>query len=161
MLFLLFRVGEERYVVDTARIVEVLPLVHCKRLPRAPAGVAGVFNYHGTPVPLIDLTALITKRPSRNWMSTRIIVVNRGTETSSGARLLGLLAEQVTGTLHQAEQGFRHPGMASPKTPFLGPIAVRADGMIQRLVVENLLPPEIERELFADKTTTTYVPCER
>ena len=35
-----------------APIAEVLPLVDITAIPQAPAGVAGLFNYRGTPVPV-------------------------------------------------------------------------------------------------------------
>ena len=35
MLFLEFQIGAEAYVLDTAQIVEVLPLVSMKRIPQA------------------------------------------------------------------------------------------------------------------------------
>jgi chemotaxis-related protein WspB len=45
--------------------VEVLPLVHAKRIPQSPAGMAGIFDYHGAPVPLIDLAELALGKPSQ------------------------------------------------------------------------------------------------
>ena len=52
MLFLLFQIGQHRYALDSRRVAEVLPLVDIKEIPHAPAGVAGVFNYRGVPVPV-------------------------------------------------------------------------------------------------------------
>ena len=64
MLFLLFQMGEDRYAIEATQVLEVLPLVNFKRIPGAPSSMAGVFNYHGTPVPLIDLSELALGRPS-------------------------------------------------------------------------------------------------
>jgi chemotaxis-related protein WspB len=58
MLFLLFQLGSERYALDASRVVEVVPLLCLQRLPQAPPGVAGVFNYRGQPVPAVDLSQL-------------------------------------------------------------------------------------------------------
>ena len=55
MLFLTFQLGVDRYALDAKRVAEVLPLVDIKQIPHAPAGVAGVFNYRGTPVPVIGI----------------------------------------------------------------------------------------------------------
>jgi len=63
MLFLVFQLGPDRYAIEAAQVVEVLPLVNSKHIPRAPLGVAGVFDYHGTPVPLIDFTELAQGTP--------------------------------------------------------------------------------------------------
>ena len=78
MLFLVFQLGKDRYAIEAHQVIEVLPLVNVKQIPQAPAGVAGVFDYHGTSVPLIDLAELALGKPSRRWMSTRIILVKYG-----------------------------------------------------------------------------------
>src|ERR1039458_8090202 len=105
MLFLTFQIGNDRYALDTQHVVEVLPLVNFKTIPRAAGGVAGIINYHGRPVPLIDLTQLALGRPSEVRMRTRIILVNylRG---SSEPLLLGLKAEHVTATLRRTDADF-------------------------------------------------------
>jgi len=144
MLFLVFQVGDNRYAIDAWHTVEILPLVCWNSVVGAPAGVAGVFNYHGTPVPLIDLSELMTQQPSRTWMSTRIILVRRERKATDGTRLLGLLAEQVTETLRLNEEDFRHPAVANNNAPYLGRIAVHPAGMIQRIEVTNLLPAEFQ-----------------
>ena len=58
MLFLVFQLDEDRYAIDASRVVSVLPLVKAKAIPHAPAAVSGAFDYHGEPVPLIDLSRL-------------------------------------------------------------------------------------------------------
>ena len=42
MLFLVFELGNDRYALDAAQIVEVLPLVALKQMPGAPAGSAAL-----------------------------------------------------------------------------------------------------------------------
>ncbi|MEL6553299.1 MAG: chemotaxis protein CheW [Cyanobacteria bacterium J06621_11] len=51
-LMLLFRVGAERYAVDTTSVVEIIPRVELSAVPGLSdsdekAIVAGRFNYHG------------------------------------------------------------------------------------------------------------------
>jgi chemotaxis-related protein WspB len=154
MLFLVFQAGENRYAIDASQAIEILPLVYWKPLAAAPAGVAGIFNYRGTPVPLIDLTELMTQKTSRTWMSTRIIVVNRGPESGDGTVLLGLLAEQVTETLRLSEVDFRHSAVASSSAPYLGRIAVQPAGMIQRVEIRNLLPADVQKRMFQEEAVT-------
>src|SRR6185295_19724436 len=76
VLFLLFQIGEDRYALESGQIVEVLPLLNVKSIPRAPEGISGIVNYHGTPVPLVDLGLLAIKCPSRPRVTTRIVLVN-------------------------------------------------------------------------------------
>ena len=62
MLFILFQIGRDRYALAASSIIEVLPLMNLKRVPCAPVGVAGVLNYRGTPVPVIDLNEMTLAR---------------------------------------------------------------------------------------------------
>lgn len=71
MLFLTFRLGQDRYALDAGQIEAILPLVAIKQLPGAPAGVAGAIGYRGRPVPLIDLSLLALGRPAEPLLSTR------------------------------------------------------------------------------------------
>src|SRR5438445_13799796 len=76
MLFLLFQLGKDRYALGASRVVEVAPLLALKRLPQAPKGVAGIFNYRGRPVPAGDLCEMAIRQPASERLSTRIIIVN-------------------------------------------------------------------------------------
>ena len=93
MLFLTFRLGQDRYALDAGQIEAILPLVAIKQLPGAPAGVAGAIGYRGRPVPLIDLSLLALGRPAEPLLSTRIILL-RYPVAAEERRLLGLLAER-------------------------------------------------------------------
>src|SRR6185436_1635908 len=139
MLFLLFQIGEDRYALEARQVLEVLPLVHLKRIPRAPSSVAGVFNYHGVSVPLIDLTELALGRPSAARMSTRIILTHYLPESGT-KHLIGLLAEQVIETIQRPESDFVDSGVAATDSPYLGSVATDKSGIIQRIDVQRLLP---------------------
>lgn len=76
MLVLQFRVGGDYYGLEGRTIIEVAPLVTLRSIPHAAAYVAGLFNYRGRLVPVIDLSALLIAVPSRPLMSTRIVLVN-------------------------------------------------------------------------------------
>lgn len=147
MLFLLFQLGNDRYALEASRVVEVLPLVELKGLPQSPPGVAGVFNYRGQPVPAMDLCTLTLQRPAQECLSTRIIVVRcPGAEGQS--HLLGLIAEQATETLRRNRQDFVNAGLKLEGAPYLGPVAVDAQGMIQWIHEDRLLPDPVRESLF-------------
>jgi chemotaxis-related protein WspB len=148
MLFLVFRLGEDRYAIEATQVVEVLPLVNWKCVPGAPRGVAGIIDYRGLPVPLIDLTQLALEKPSRKWMSTRIILVNYGEDSSSQRHVLGLMAEQATETLRRTEEEFAASGLAAPAAPYLGSVTTGPAGTIQRIEIKNLLTESVRMQLF-------------
>ena len=150
MLFLVFERGADRYALDTARIVEVLPLVAIKQTPQAPPAVAGVFDYRGAAVPLIDLSRLALDRPARQCLSTRIVVVEH---TDAGlTRLLGLIAEGATTTLRRAAEEFDAAGIDNPGAPYLGPVTRDARGLVQRIEVDQLLTEPLRRLLYRTET---------
>jgi chemotaxis-related protein WspB len=150
MLFLVFRLGNDRYAIETTQVIEVLPLVYSKLIPRAPAGIAGIFNYHGAPVPLIDLAALALQKSSRKWMSTRIILINHRTD-SGETHMLGLLAEQVTETLRRTEEDFEELGITAANSPYLGPVTTDGAGIIQRIEVAKLLSETVRGQLYQEQ----------
>jgi len=149
MLFLIFQLGADRYAIDAADVVEVLPLVHSKRIPHAPPGVAGIFDYHGALVPLIDLAELALGKPSQKWMSTRIVLINY-LRRSGESQLLGLLAEHATETLRRPEEDFKDSGLTVPGAPYLGPVLIDTSGIIQRIQIRKLLPEAICRHLSSE-----------
>jgi chemotaxis-related protein WspB len=150
MLYLIFHLGQDRYAIETTQVVEVLPLVQVKQIPQALAGVAGLFDYHGTPIPLIDLAELALGKPSRRWMSTRIILVNYPA-ASGQTHLLGLLAEQSTETLRRTEEDFTDAGVQMGDTAYLGPVTRDAVGIVQRVEIQNLLSESVNNQLFLER----------
>jgi chemotaxis-related protein WspB len=147
MLLLVFQLGADRYALDAGQVVEVLPMVSFKPIPQATRGVAGVINYHGGPVPLVDLSELALGKSSRLRMSTRIILVNY-LEPSGDTHLLGLLAEQTTETIRRTEADFVDSGVAVDSAPYLGPVTSDAQGIIQKVEVNRLLPAAVRDVLF-------------
>jgi chemotaxis-related protein WspB len=153
MLFLLFQLGEDRYALDTGRVVEVLPLVAITPIPKAPAGVAGLFNYHGAPVPAIDLSQLTMGLPARNRLNTRIVLVHYP-DGRGKTHLLGLIAEKVTETVRREPADFVASGVTTDRAPYLGPVATDARGVLQWIDVEWLLPASVRDVLFTRPRNT-------
>ena len=142
MLYLKFRIGTESYALDTAQIVEVLPLLHITRVPQAPAGVAGLINYRGRSVPVVDLSELMLGEPARPHISTRLILVRHG------EHLLGLVAEQATEMMRREAASFADSGIASDAAPYLGPVTHDGGQLIRWIDVQKLLPAAVSSVLF-------------
>ncbi len=151
MLLLLFTLGPHRYALEARQVIEVVPLAELKALPRAPDYVAGVLNYRGTPVPVLDLTRMNQNYPSRACMSTRIILVNYSTGGDT-ANILGLMAERVTETAKREPDDFVSTGVATPDAPYLGPVSNDANGMLQLMNIDELIPVEVRALLFLPAT---------
>lgn len=149
MLFLQFQLGSDRYLIEAGRIDAVLPLVQAKAIPGAPPEIAGVFDYRGAPVPLVDLSQLTLGRPARAWHSTRVLVVDYPLPDGR-SRLLGLIAERALTTQQRAPADFVASGVSLDHAPYLGPVATDADGLLQWLELDRLLPDAVRDLLFVE-----------
>jgi chemotaxis-related protein WspB len=152
VLFLVFELARDRYVLDVSQIAEVLPLVAIKQIPLAPPAVAGVLNYRGAPVPVIDLSQLTLGRPAARRLSTRIVLIHYP-DARGGTQLLGLIAEKATQTVRREETDFVASGVSSEGASYLGAVAPDAHGIMQRLDAETLLPASVRDMLFRQPKT--------
>jgi chemotaxis-related protein WspB len=149
MLFLLFELGKDRYALDVRQIAAVLPLVGVKQIPKAPQAMNGLFNYHGAPVPVVDLSQLTLGRPSARRLSTRIVLVHYP-DQAGRTHLLGLIAERATQTARHEASDFVASGVTNSGAPYLGPVVTDARGLVQWIDVRRLLPPSFRDLLFQE-----------
>lgn len=148
MLFLVFRIGDDRYAVEARSVVEVIPMLGLKRIPQAPKGVAGLFNYRGEAVPALDLAELTTGRPATERLSTRILVIQMDIN-GRGLRPVGVIAEHATSMLQKRPEDFVDTGITPGTAPYLGPVLLDDQGVIQWIQEQKLLPERLRRVLFA------------
>jgi chemotaxis-related protein WspB len=149
-LFLLFRIGSERYALRATEVAEVLPRVALKPIARAPQWVAGVFAYRGAVVPVIDLSALTFGQPAEARTSTRLVLVNYRPDDAESAQWLGLILEQATDTLRCHPEDFQPYGLDNREAPYLGPVREDVHGLVQWVRVNDLLDESVRALLFPD-----------
>ncbi len=149
MLYLLFTADNTRYVLATSVISEVAPLVPLRKLPEAPVYIAGLMNYRGTSLPIIDASQLLAGYDTAQRLSSRIVVV-KVCMPDGEPREIGLLLEKAIETLNISDEKFVEPGIENPKTPYFGMVALDGDGMLQRITVENILS-KMDVELLFSK----------
>jgi chemotaxis-related protein WspB len=150
MLMLLFYIKNQCYALPSQQVVEVLPLVTLKTLPHAPEYFAGVFNYRGQIIPVLDLCQLMGGKPCCEHLSSRMILVNSqgentakssviSTTATSAVSVIGLIAERVVETLHKPEIQLVDANVQIGAAPYLGKMILDEQGMIQCLRIEYLL----------------------
>lgn len=137
MLMLLFSIDRDLYAIDSSHVAEVIPKVPLKKIHHVPNYVVGLFNYRGAIVPVIDLCYLIQNKPSRSYLSTRIIMV-RFPRKDNAVQHLGLMAERVTETLNKPESEFINSEVGVKEAPYLGRMVIDEKGMIQYISLERL-----------------------
>jgi chemotaxis-related protein WspB len=170
MLLLTLKAGANRYAIDVARVIELVPRVELRKIPHAPPFLAGLLGYRGKVIPVIDLGLLLESEPSRDCLSTRIIVVNdapvdfnRGSDASDRASesrqhtpadsasdmsLLGLIGEQVSDLTDVKPEQFLPAPVQLAQVPFLSAIVQTKDGMVQLIAVERIRESSLGRHIL-------------
>ena len=147
MLLLTFQAGGQTYGLDARNVIQVAPYPTCTSLSHAPAYVAGLVTWRGRTVPVIDLSALLEGTPARPLLSTRLLVIDYP-QPDGSSHPLGLLAEKAVETVVQDETRCEPQKVTIPDAPYLDGTVERAGRLIQRLAVEELLPPSVRQLLF-------------
>lgn len=152
-MILLFSVNGDSYGIDVHDVIEVLPSVMLKHFPHGPEHVAGLMNYRGQAVPVIDLTLLMSAHASRDRISSRIIMTNYVNEEDV-SHLLGFLIEKITETVKIPDHAFARSGVKTNDAPFLADIAIHAGTMVQIVDIKKVLPDSAKSMLFIESRNT-------
>ena len=91
--YLTFKLADEIFGVDVAKVREILELTTITRMPQMPEYVCGVINLRGSVVPVIDLKLKLGMAAMARTVNTCIVLVEvrRDEETI----VLGALADSV------------------------------------------------------------------
>jgi chemotaxis-related protein WspB len=146
VLALAFHIGDERFALSCADVVEVVPRVRLREIPHAPPYVGGMLTYRGAIVPVVDLCRLTRGTPCPERLSSRIVLVRF--ERHSKQRLVGLLAERITDTVNLDEGAAVAPGIEIAGAPYLGEIHFDGQSTIQILHVDKLLTETLHELLY-------------
>jgi len=139
MLVLMCHAGENRYAIDAASVIEVLPAVQFHTVAESPPWLSGVFALRGTATPLVDLTELLTATPCPLRWNSRIVLA-RTAETIFPTGL-GLLTERVT-PAEIDTQATATSAQPSAVTEALGPMLLDEQGLFQLIDLARLLSPQ-------------------
>lgn len=149
MLYIQFYLDKFRYVLSTENVVEIVPYVRLNPIPLSEDCIAGIFNYRGSPTPVLDIYSLFYKRPSSAKLSSRIVIVN--VKGKQGVlRHIGVLVEKATETIKMDENLFVDPGAANPDMPLLGPVITDCDGLVTSITPQEIFSHFDEYLLFPD-----------
>lgn len=148
VLHLLFRIGEQRFALDAHEVAEVLPRLPLKPIAQTPDWVAGVLAHRGALVPVIDIGALSFGLPAPIRTSTRLVLVHYRLDPQRPDLLLGLILEQATDTLRCQPGEFQPYGLDNQQAPYLGPVREDAQGLVQRISVQDLLSEPVRALLY-------------
>ena len=129
MSMLLFYVGENGYAIESQPILRIIPAVALKKMPLAPPYFAGLLNFGGKAIPVIDFCQLIEQRATAHVLSSRIILV----QDPDAKHLLGILGEKVQDLLPDRIEMLPQSHFHLMTFPYLNQILIHENQMIQYL----------------------------
>ena len=91
--YLTFKLGEEMFALDIAKVREVLDFTTVTSVPRTPDFMRGVINLRGSVVPVVDLRRKFNMAPSVNSKNTCVIISE--VTVDGDTTILGALADSV------------------------------------------------------------------
>jgi purine-binding chemotaxis protein CheW len=91
--YLTFRLSNEIFAIDVAKVREVLDLTTITAIPRTPEFMSGVINLRGSVVPVVDLRLCFEMTKTESTRNTCIVVVE--VQLDGEATVIGALADSV------------------------------------------------------------------
>jgi purine-binding chemotaxis protein CheW len=91
--YLTFFVAGERYAIDILDVKEIIEVGNITRVPMTPDHIRGVLNLRGSVLPVVDLSARLSKGVCELTKRSAIILVEVTTRT--GQHMIGMLVDEV------------------------------------------------------------------
>ena len=91
--YLTFKLDDEVFAIDVAKVREVLDLTAITKIPRTPEFMSGVINLRGSVVPVVDLRLCFEMSQTQKTVNTCIVVVE--VLLDGEPTVIGALADSV------------------------------------------------------------------
>ena len=91
--YLTFKLGDEIFALDIAKVREVLDFTSVTTVPRTPEFMRGVINLRGNVVPVVDMRLKFGMTKTEKTVNTCIIIVEISLDGDT--TILGALADSV------------------------------------------------------------------
>jgi chemotaxis-related protein WspB len=138
MIILPFKIAGDNFCIDITHIVEVIPVVRIIDVPGVPVYIAGLINYRGEVIPLVNIGEFFSKSKINYFLSTRIIIIdNKANKLKS--KFVGILAEQATETMSINQNLLKDTGFSENSDLLVDKIYQSNDLIIKHLNLEKLL----------------------
>lgn len=147
MLYAKFNIGDDRYLIAINQIAAIIPYVYLKKIPLMPNYAAGLLDYHGLSIPVIDLSQFLIDRSCVRMLSTRIIISTIKSSRGGDEITVGFLVENATETFSVDENEFVDPGMKNSELPFIGLVVSDDEGMITKISPQDIFG-NLDESLF-------------
>ncbi len=126
---LIFEVADQRYGLPVAEVIQIIEMVAITPLPAAPEIVAGVIDFHGRVIPVVEVRRRLGKQGPAYTLRTPIIIAQ------INGRTVGLIVDKVSGVVElqpgQIELSEKiFTAETAPPVQSLGGVARMSDGLL-------------------------------
>ena len=148
--YLTFKLGNEIFATDVAKVREVLDFTKITEIPRTPDFMSGVINLRGSVVPVVDMRLCLEMSKTERTTNTCIVVLEVLLDNES--LVIGALADSVEEVIDlEPDQIRQAPKIGTQiQTDFLKGMGKRDDQFIMIL--------DIDRVFSADEIRTVRNP---
>jgi purine-binding chemotaxis protein CheW len=152
--YLTFKLGDELFATNVAKVMEILEIPKITRVPRAPEYMRGVVNLRGNVLPVIDSRNKFGLPPTEDTINTCIIVMTVHMENQQIT--LGFLADAVKEVVEIDQASIqRPPDMGSKyKSEFIEGM-VKSDEQFIMLLNIDVLFSSHEATILQDVNSAT------
>ena len=140
--YLTFKLDEETFALDVAKVREILDFTDITKVPRTPDFMRGVINLRGSVVPVVDMRLKFGMSKTEKTVNTCIVVTE---VTSEGeTTVLGALADSVQEVIDlEPDQIEPAPRIGTKlNTDFIRGMGKHNDGFIMILDIDRVFSAE-------------------
>jgi purine-binding chemotaxis protein CheW len=116
MYVLGFQLDQQIYTLPIDIIYQIIDIVHLTRLPEVNDSIEGIFNYHGTTVPVVNLRRLLNLPKLPINLHTPIILV------AFSEHIIGMIVDKIAGVVSVSKSSVFTPNDLLPEG--LGQISI-------------------------------------
>jgi purine-binding chemotaxis protein CheW len=152
--FLTFRLDEEIFALDIAKVREVLDYTIVTKVPRTPDFMRGVINLRGSVVPVVDLRLKFGMSATESGVNTCIIITE--VQVDNETVVLGALADAVQEVLDLDPGSIAPPPRIGTKlrTEFITGMGKQNDRFIIILDIDKVFSVDELSAVRQDETST-------
>jgi len=140
--YLTFRLGQEIFAIEVAKVREVLDLAPITAIPRTPEFMSGVINLRGSVVPVVDLRLCFEMAKTESTRNTCIVVVEVVLENEP--IVIGALADSVEEVIDLEPEQIQPPPRIGTRirTDFIRGMGKRDTQFIMILDIDRVFSAE-------------------
>jgi purine-binding chemotaxis protein CheW len=140
--YLTFKLGNEVFGIDVAKVREILDFTTITEIPRTPEFMSGVINLRGNVVPVVDLRLCFHMSKTVRTRNTCIVVVEVLLESES--TVIGALADSVEEVIDlEPDQIKPAPKIGTQiRTDFIKGMGTRENQFIMILDIDRVFSTE-------------------